>query len=82
MSYVIFLLPTLLAFFSYIPLLCGTVSLIRVTLDYTNWTFLSQLGFHSSLLTQQLDHTLVQSQFKYTLKVNTASYADINDGHA
>lgn len=44
--------------------------------------FLSQLGFHSSILTQQLDHSLVQSQFKYALKVNTASYADINDVHA
>lgn len=27
------------------------------------------------------DHTVVQSQFNYVLKVNAASHADINDIH-
>jgi len=43
--------------------------------------FLSQLGLHSSPLTQGFDHTVLQSQFNYFLKVNTASHADINDSH-
>lgn len=76
-----FFLPTLLALFSYISFLCGTVSLIWVMVGVYQMDFLSQLGFHSSLLTQGLDHTVVQSQFNYVLKVNTASHADISNIH-
>lgn len=68
--------------FSYTSLFCGTVSLIWVAVALYQMDFCSQLGFHSSLRTEGLDHTVVQSWFHGGLKVNTASHVDIDAIHA
>lgn len=51
-------------FVTCISLSCGTVSLSWVTVGLNQLDFPSHLELRSSLLTQRLDHTLVQSQFK------------------